>query len=154
MHIHTYGYIHMNTYIWIHTYGYIHCITLKYITLHTYIYKHMDIDTYNNHLGSQVKESEAVDPEAPGEEKEVTQEFPHMAIQTGHKDPQSVDLVSCSVASWKLPSGKQPHNYGKSPCLIGKSTISMVIFIIAMFVCLPEGSVFQLCLFDSLFSNG
>jgi hypothetical protein len=23
-----------------------------------------------------------------------------------------------------------------------------------MFVCLPEGSVFQLCLFDSLFSNG
>jgi hypothetical protein len=24
----------------------------------------------------------------------------------------------------KLPSGKRLHNYGKSPCLMGKSTIS------------------------------
>ena len=27
-----------------------------------------------------------------------------------------------------LASGKQPHNYGKSPFLMGKSTISMAIF--------------------------
>ena len=27
-----------------------------------------------------------------------------------------------------LPSGKQPHIYGKSPFLMGKSTISMAIF--------------------------
>ena len=27
-----------------------------------------------------------------------------------------------------LPSGKQPHHYGKSPCLMGKSTISVAIF--------------------------
>ena len=27
-----------------------------------------------------------------------------------------------------LPSGKQPHNHGKSPFLMGKSTISMAIF--------------------------
>ena len=27
-----------------------------------------------------------------------------------------------------LPSGKRLYNYGKSPCLMGKSTISMVIF--------------------------
>ena len=29
---------------------------------------------------------------------------------------------------WILPSGKRLHNYGQSPCLMGKSTISMVIF--------------------------
>jgi len=29
------------------------------------------------------------------------------------------------VAQSSIPSGKQPHSYGKSPCLIGKSTISM-----------------------------
>ena len=29
----------------------------------------------------------------------------------------------------KLPSGKQPHNYGKiHPFLLGKSTISMAMF--------------------------
>ena len=28
----------------------------------------------------------------------------------------------------EIPSGKQPHNYGKSPFLMGKSTISMAIF--------------------------
>jgi hypothetical protein len=27
-----------------------------------------------------------------------------------------------------LPSGKQTKSYGKSPCLMGKSTISMAIF--------------------------
>ena len=28
----------------------------------------------------------------------------------------------------QIPSGKRLHNYGESPCLMGKSTISMVIF--------------------------
>jgi len=36
-----------------------------------------------------------------------------------------------------LPSGKQPHNYGKSPFLMGKLTISMAIF--NSYVKLPEG---------------
>ena len=37
--------------------------------------------------------------------------------------------------SWSgLPSGKQPHNYGKSPCWMGKSTISMAIFNSKLFV--------------------
>ena len=27
-----------------------------------------------------------------------------------------------------IPSGKLSHNYGKSPCFIGKSTIAMAIF--------------------------
>jgi len=27
-----------------------------------------------------------------------------------------------------LPAGKQPHDYGKSPFLMGKSAISMAIF--------------------------
>ena len=37
-----------------------------------------------------------------------------------------------------IPSGKQPHNYGKSLFLMGKSTISMAIF--HSYVCLPEGT--------------
>jgi len=37
----------------------------------------------------------------------------------------------------QLPSGKQPHSYGKSPFFMGKSTISMVIF--NSYVKLPEG---------------
>ena len=28
----------------------------------------------------------------------------------------------------KIPSGKHTHNYGKSPCLMGKLTISMAMF--------------------------
>ena len=38
----------------------------------------------------------------------------------------------------ELPAGKRSHNYGKSPFLISKSTISMAIF--NSYVCLPEGS--------------
>jgi hypothetical protein len=34
------------------------------------------------------------------------------------------------------PSGKHTKNYGKSPCLMGKSTISMAIF--NSYVKLPE----------------
>ena len=36
-----------------------------------------------------------------------------------------------SVGGSPLPSGKQPHNYGKSPCWMGKSTISNGPFSIA-----------------------
>ena len=36
-----------------------------------------------------------------------------------------------------LPSGKQPHNYGKSQFFMGKSTISMAIF--NSYVSLPDG---------------
>ena len=38
-----------------------------------------------------------------------------------------------------LPSGKRLHNYGKSRCLTGKSTISMAIF--HSYVSLPEGKL-------------
>ena len=41
-----------------------------------------------------------------------------------------------------LPSGKRSHNYGKSPFLMGKSTISMVIS--NSYVKLPEGIANQL----------
>jgi hypothetical protein len=36
-----------------------------------------------------------------------------------------------------IPSGKHTNNYGKSPFLMGKSTISMAIF--DSYVSLPEG---------------
>ena len=39
--------------------------------------------------------------------------------------------------SWFLPSGKRTKNYGKSPFLMGKLTISMAIF--NSYVKLPEG---------------
>ena len=37
-----------------------------------------------------------------------------------------------------IPSGKLLHNYGKSPCSMGKPTISMAIF--NSYVSLPEGT--------------
>ena len=40
----------------------------------------------------------------------------------------------------QLPSGKHTKNYGKSPFLMGNSTISMAIF--NSYVSLPEGSLF------------
>jgi hypothetical protein len=39
--------------------------------------------------------------------------------------------------SWDTRPGKHTKNYGKSPCLIGTSTISMAI--VNSYVCLPEG---------------
>ena len=41
------------------------------------------------------------------------------------------------IEKTQLPSGKLLHNYGKSPFLMGKSTISMAIF--NSYVKLPEG---------------
>ena len=41
---------------------------------------------------------------------------------TWHRNPHLSPLVP-----W-LPSGKHTKNYGKSPCFMGKSTISMAIF--------------------------
>ena len=52
----------------------------------------------------------------------------------GKDPPLSISSANKILKSFKLgiPSGKQPHNYGKSPCitmlLMGKSTISMAIF--------------------------
>jgi hypothetical protein len=34
--------------------------------------------------------------------------------------------------TWRIPSGKLSHNYGKSPCCVGKSTISMASYSIAI----------------------
>jgi hypothetical protein len=42
--------------------------------------------------------------------------------------PPNGGLISSEKNISKLPSGKRLHNYGKSPCLMGKSTISMAIF--------------------------
>jgi hypothetical protein len=41
--------------------------------------------------------------------------------------------------SWDLASGKQPHNYGKSPFLMGKSIISMAMF--NNYIKLPESNM-------------
>ena len=41
------------------------------------------------------------------------------------------------MAIFRLPSAKHTNNYGKSPFLMGKSTISMAIF--NSYVKLPEG---------------
>ena len=37
-------------------------------------------------------------------------------------------VESLMMGSTWIPSGKRLHNYGKSPCLLGKPTISMAIF--------------------------
>ena len=43
--------------------------------------------------------------------------------------------------SHPVPSGKRLHNYGKSPFLMGKLTISMAMF--NSYVKLPEGMSFR-----------
>ena len=43
------------------------------------------------------------------------------------------------VINGDLPSGKRSHNYGKSPFLMGKSTISMAIF--NSYVSFPKGTL-------------
>jgi hypothetical protein len=42
------------------------------------------------------------------------------------------------TGGFMIPSGKHTKNYGKSPFLMGISTISMGIF--NSYVCLPEGN--------------
>ena len=51
-----------------------------------------------------------------------------------------IETRSCSwpALQVKLPSGKHTKNYVKSPCFMGKSTISMAIF--NSYVNLPEGN--------------
>jgi len=49
-------------------------------------------------------------------------------------NPQKLVVSHCR----QLPSGKPTKNYGKSPFLMGKSTISMAIF--NSYVSLPEGN--------------
>jgi len=50
-------------------------------------------------------------------------------------------MVVFQPGKW-LPSGKHTKNYGKSPFLMGKSTISMAIF--NSYVKLPEGISYEL----------
>ena len=52
---------------------------------------------------------------------------------------RSTTLFQNSFGGPILPSGKRLHNYGKSPFLMGKSTITMAIF--NSYVSLPEGSL-------------
>ena len=78
-------------------------------------------------------------------------------IQTGGRTPQSLEggltttyIPLVKLVAWDrptcdqiiehkiLPSGKHTKNYGTSPFLMGKSTMSMVIF--NSYVKLPEGS--------------
>ena len=49
-----------------------------------------------------------------------------MVKQTDRQNSKKGAMETAQI--YRLPSGKRLHNYGKSPCLMGKSTISMVIF--------------------------
>jgi hypothetical protein len=60
------------------------------------------------------------------------------AAQFHHAKIQGLTLERNSQI---LPSGKLSHNYGKSPFLMGKSTISMVIF--NSYVKLPDSMIFS-----------
>jgi hypothetical protein len=52
--------------------------------------------------------------------------------------PSRVGQIQQTFRQIWVASGKQPHNYGKSQFLMGKSTISMANF--NSYVKLPEGS--------------
>ena len=55
-------------------------------------------------------------------------------------DTPMIPMISYDMGL--IASGKRLHNYGKSPCLMGKFTISMTIFKFANCNKLPEGRVF------------
>ena len=72
----------------------------------------------------------------------VKQVFPlsnHPQFPSKLEDGWKVDYVDVQIQLkfHHIPSGKQPHSYGKSLFLMGKSTISMAIF--SSYVKLPEG---------------
>ena len=82
--------------------------------------------------------------------KECSRDLPwdHRPIQPIQPLPRSPKECSrpepeirgeCSVE--QIPFGKHTKNYGKSPCLMGKSTISMAMF--NSYVSLPERSCSQ-----------
>ena len=50
-----------------------------------------------------------------------------------------------------LPSAKRLHNYGKSPCVMGKSTISMAM--VNSYDCLPDGKIVNTMKNELLFGN-
>ena len=50
------------------------------------------------------------------------------SIRTDGNGTNIAGLGTFSYSWHQLPSGKHTKNYGKSPCLMGKSTISMAIF--------------------------
>ena len=56
-------------------------------------------------------------------------------MKSWSESPRS--LQQCPGPAPALPSGEQPHGNGKSPFLMGKSTISMAIF--NSYVSSPEG---------------
>ena len=66
---------------------------------------------------------------------------PHVLDNNGHLGFQLWMLLGHPRSQVDVPSGKQPHNYGKSPCLMGKLTISMAFFFIATCKRLPDGNL-------------
>jgi hypothetical protein len=62
---------------------------------------------------------------------------PHGPVAPKHQLQHDNATTTKSVRMILIPSGKRLHNYGKSPFLMGKLTMSMVIF--NSYVKLPEG---------------
>ena len=61
----------------------------------------------------------------------------------GEPQRENIAISAISAFFWyTLPSGKPLHNYGKSPCFMGKSTINGD-FPISFLVCLPEGKMWK-----------
>jgi hypothetical protein len=51
----------------------------------------------------------------------------HLDQLLSHRPAQAENPIGLGLGTWlgtNLPSGKLSHNYGKSPCLMGKSTIN------------------------------
>ena len=54
--------------------------------------------------------------------------MPNKNLRWIHESPWNNAIKLCLNHLNHLPSGKRLHNYGKTPCLMGKSTISMAMF--------------------------
>ena len=110
-----YIYICIYIYTYIYTYIYIHIYIYIYTYIYTYIYIYICI--YHSYVNQKV---------GPNQLGQVRNQPGQSVLGWVHSSARIFFdgfLVGfCVVRMGSIPSGKRLHNYGKSPCSVGKST--------------------------------
>ena len=146
-----YAYIYIHVSIYIYIYTCIHIYIYIYIHIHPYIYINIPVQESLSHHFKQFWSVlfSAIRPDSCG----VCALFALVLLfhsLSGHLERNwgCVCMGYNREIQWwgssfsGLASGKLSHNYGKSPFLMGKSTISMAIF--NSYVKLPEGKLLNM----------
>ena len=108
--------IYVYIYTIIHTYIYTYTHTHTYIYIYIYIYIYLCVQ-YMMHADFQ-------DPQRLSDPQAVRLEASERSRNQGWELVMGIFPWVFSVGSLELPSGKRPHNCGKSPLWRGKSTVN------------------------------